>query len=161
MAAATSSGGAGGVMTMGKKYLLDLLCSNLIVRVQADGFNGTRGDGFPLAGMFAQISRFCEEICPLLEGHLYTVCRMAIPALSLEKGGDGVGRRHRSGGGTYDSNDDLMESLGMIRDKDGEFESFEKFLHRTEVRGVNICRNMLTCLVISMDYLWYHFGFVY
>ena len=161
MAAATSSGGAGGVMTMGKKYLLDLLCSNLIVRVQADGFNGTRGDGFPLAGMFAQISRFCEEICPLLEGHLYTVCRMAIPALSLEKGGDGVGRRHRSGGGAYDSNDDLMESLGMIRDKDGEFESFEKFLHRTEVRGVNICRNMLTCLVISMDYLWYHFGFVY
>ena len=86
---------------------------------------------------------------------------MAIPALSLEKGDDDGGRRHRSGGGTYDSNDDLMESLGMIRDKDGEFESFEKFLHRTEVRGVNICRNMLTCLVTSMDYLWYHFSFVY
>jgi hypothetical protein len=28
----------------------------------------------------------------------------------------------------------LMESLGMIRDKDGEFESFDKWLHRTEVR---------------------------
>ena len=79
----------------------------------------------------------------------------------MEKGDDDGGRRHISGRGTGDSNDDLMESLGMIRDKDGEFESFEKFLHRTEVRGVNICRNMLTCLVISMDYLWYHFGFVY
>ena len=72
-----------------------------------------------------------------------------------------VGRGHRRGGGRDNSNDELMESLGMIRVKDGEFESFEKFLHRTEVRGVNICRNMLTCWVISMDYLWYHFGFVY
>lgn len=34
------SAGGEGVMGMGKKYLLDLLASNLIVRVQADGFNG-------------------------------------------------------------------------------------------------------------------------
>lgn len=124
-----AAGGSGGdgVMTMGKKYLLDLLCSNLIVRVQADGFNGTRGDGFPLAGMFAQVSVHCEEIGPVLEGHLYTVCPTAIPTLSLDKdGGGGKGKDD-------ENNDNLMESLGMIRDKDGEFESFDKFLHRTEV----------------------------
>ena len=123
----------GGVTTMGKKYLLDLLCSNLIVRVQADGFNGTRGDGFPLAAMFAQVSVHCEEIGPVLEGHLYTVCRMAIPALSLDKtGGDAENENNKN------NNDDfLMESLGMIRDKNGEFESFEKFLHRTEVSKVD------------------------
>jgi len=124
---AAGSGSGGGVMTMGKKYLLDLLCSNLIVRVQADGFNGTRGDGFPLAGMFAQVSVHCEEIGPVLEGQLYTVCQNAIPTLSLDKdGGGGKGKDD-------ENNDNLMESLGMIRDKDGEFESFDKFLHRTEV----------------------------
>lgn len=69
------------VLSVGKKYLLDLLCSNLVVRVQADGFNGTRGDGFPLANAFAHVSTRCEEIGPVLEGHLYTVCPMAIPVL--------------------------------------------------------------------------------
>lgn len=128
---AGGGGGADAVMTMGRKYLLDLLCSNLIVRVQADGFNGTRGDGFPLANMFAQISCMCEEIGPVLEGHLYMVCRMAIPALSLDGGGVGTAA---VAGGNNDDEDALMTSLGMIRDKNGEFESFDKFLHRTEVR---------------------------
>ncbi len=35
-----AAGGQDPVMGMGKKYLMDLLASNLIVRVQADGFNG-------------------------------------------------------------------------------------------------------------------------
>lgn len=35
-----AQGGEDTVLGMGKKYLLDLLASNLIVRVQADGFNG-------------------------------------------------------------------------------------------------------------------------
>lgn len=77
------------MLGMGKRYLLDLLCANLIVRVQADGFTGKRGDGFPLAGMFAFVSSQCEEIGPVLEGHLYGVCPMAIPALSLAEGGGG------------------------------------------------------------------------
>lgn len=119
-AAATASGG-GGVMTMGKKYLLDLLASNLIVRVQAGTFNGVRGDGFPLAGMIAYVSTQCEEIGPLLEAHLYSVCPTAIPTMSLESPADGGG-----------DEDEMMESLGMIRDKDGVFESFDKFLNRTE-----------------------------
>ncbi len=135
-------GGGGGIdqaSTMGRRYLLDLLCSNLIVRVQADGFNGTRGDGYPLASTFAHVSVRCPEICHLLEGHLYRVCPTAVPALSLtmarDRGGDGTD--NASGGGnddaTISAGEDLMESLGMIRDRDGEFESFDKFLHRTEV----------------------------
>ncbi|KAL9187286.1 hypothetical protein ACHAXT_001389 [Thalassiosira profunda] len=115
----TNSGGDP-VASLGKKYLLDLLCSNLIVRVQADGFNGTRGDGFPLANMFARVSTMCEEVGPVLEGHLYTVCPTAIPTLSLTSAREGEG------------DDELMEGLGMIRDKDGNFESFDKFLNRTE-----------------------------
>ena len=116
-----AAGGGDPVATLGKKYLLDLLCANLIVRVQADGFNGTRGDGFPLAGMFAHVSKTCDEMGPVLEGHLYTVCPTAIPTLSLTKAEVG------------ESEVDLMESLGMIKNKNGEFESFDKFLHRTEV----------------------------
>eukprot|EP00986_Skeletonema_menzelii_P018145 scaffold25709_cov137-Skeletonema_menzelii.AAC.2 len=117
-AAAGGGGGGEGVMTMGKKYLLDLLASNLIVRVQAGTFNGVRGDGFPLAGMIAFVSTKCEEIGPLLEAHLYSHCPTAIPSLSLASPDGGE--------------DELMESLGMIRDKQGEFESFDKFLNRTE-----------------------------
>lgn len=115
----------GGVMTMGKKYLLDLLASNLIVRVQAGTFNGVRGDGFPLAGMISHVSTQCDEIGPLLEAHLYSHCPMAIPSLSLMTSSSST-----DGGGGEE--DELMESLGMMRDKKGEFESFDKFLNRTE-----------------------------
>ena len=127
-------GGGDAIMSMGHKYLIDLLCSNLIVRVQADGFNGTRGDGFPLAAMFAAVSIGCEELGPVLEGHLYSVCPLCIPALSLNQDttNDGVGGAV-GGGGEDDDENDLMTSLGMLRDKNGEFESFDKFLHRTEV----------------------------
>ena len=145
-AAVRAPGGGGDpALTVGRRYLLDLLCSNLIVRVQADGFNGTRGDGFPLAAMFASVSARCAEVCPLLEGHLYRVCPTAVPALSLARGGDrgaagggggggGEGNGSENGNNNNDVGEDLMESLGMIRDKDGEFESFDKWLHRTEVR---------------------------
>ena len=126
-------GGGDAIMSMGHKYLIDLLCSNLIVRVQADGFNGTRGDGFPLAAMFATVSMGCEELGPVLEGHLYSVCPLCIPALSLNQDttNDGVGGVVGGEGG--EDENDLMTSLGMLRDKNGEFESFDKFLHRTEV----------------------------
>jgi hypothetical protein len=117
---------AGGdeVSKLGKQYLLDLLASNLIVRVQADGFNGTRGDGIPLASCFAMTSTQCPELNDVLEGHLYGVCPMGVPV--LEMGGD-------DSRGELSEEDRWMESLGMIRDKEGAFESFDKFLHRTEV----------------------------
>lgn len=44
------------------------------------------------------------------------------------------GNGSENGNNNNDVGEDLMESLGMIRDKDGEFESFDKWLHRTEVR---------------------------
>eukprot|EP01082_Thalassiosira_pseudonana_P009517 g8591.t1 g8591 contig3:441835-444082(+) len=137
------SAGGEGVMGMGKKYLLDLLASNLIVRVQADGFNGTRGDGFPLAAMFASVSTHCDELGPLLEAHLYTVCPTAIPTLSMA---------------TAEGDENaLMESLGMIKDKSGEFESFDKFLHRTEGL-ISIMADIMSSLPSSHTLLGGHLG---
>jgi hypothetical protein len=61
-----------------------------------------------------------EEFITLLQSHIYIVCPTAIPSLPkpLPESSEG----------------DLMESLGMIKDKNGEYESFERFLGRTEVR---------------------------
>jgi len=141
------------VLSMGKRYLIDLLCSNLIVRVQADGFNGTRGDGFPLANMFAQVSLMCEEINPVLEGHLYMVCPMAIPTLSLNDDSNNEG-----GGSNKNNEDDLMTGLGMIRDKKtGEFESFDKFLNRTE-GCISIMANIMSSLPSEHTLLGGHVG---
>ncbi|KAL3811417.1 LOW QUALITY PROTEIN: hypothetical protein ACHAXA_005318 [Cyclostephanos tholiformis] len=157
-------GGGGGMVdpasTMGRRYLLDLLCSNLIVRVQADGFNGSRGDGFPLAATFASVSVRCPDVCPLLEGHLYRVCPTAVPALSLTREKD-RGEDGNSGNGGDDNiiapEDDLMESLGMIRDRDGEFESFDKFLHRTEGL-ISIMANIMSSLPSDHKLLGGHAG---
>lgn len=104
--------------TRGKRYLVDLLSSTAMVRAQAEGFNGPRGDGFPLAAMLALVSTEAKELVPILAAHIYTVCPTAIPTLP-----------HPS----KDSSEEaLMESLGMIKDKSGEFETFERFLTRTE-----------------------------
>jgi len=146
---AADSGVVGGdaVMSMGKRYLLDLLCSNLIVRVQADGFNGTRGDGYPLASLFATVHSYCpEQLGPLLEGHLYKVCPMAIPALSLTPSTTKNEEEERGGGGGG-GEDEIMERLGMIRDsKTGQFETFDKFLHRTEGL-ISIMANIMSSYV--------------
>lgn len=147
-----SSGGGGGgdtavvvVMSMGKRYLLDLLCSNLIVRVQADGFNGTRGDGYPLASLFATVHSNCPELGPLIEGHLYKVCPMAIPALSLTPSATTITSGEGRGG--EGGEDELMERLGMIRDsKTDQFETFDKFLHRTEGL-ISIMANIMSSYV--------------
>lgn len=106
-------------MARGKRYLVDLLASNTIQRVQAEGFNGPRGDGFPLANMLAMVSVENKELVPILAAHIYTVCPTAIPTLPTPA--------------PSASEDELMESLGMIKDKKGEYESFDRFLSRTEV----------------------------
>jgi len=87
-----------------------------------DDDHSQRGDGFPLANMLAQVSVGAKDLVPVLTAHLYTVCPMAIPSLP-----------HPAPDATEDQ---VMESLGMLRKKDGEFESFERFLSRTEVSGV-------------------------
>ena len=81
-----------------------------------------RGDGFPLANMCAQVSLENKEIPPMLAAHIYTVCPTAIPQLPSPS--------------PDASEDELMESLGMIKGKDGQFETFQRFLSRTEVSQI-------------------------
>ena len=102
-----------------KAYFYDLLSSKVIVRVQAEGFNGQRGDGFPLAHMLAQVAKENKSLIPVLEGHIYKVCPTAIPSLPMPA--------------EDATEDELMESLGMQKGKDGNYETFERFLNRTEV----------------------------
>ena len=77
-----------------------------------------RGDGFPLAAFLAIVASEVKEFAPILEAHIYAVCPMAIPTLPKP--------------GKDASEEELMESLGMAKNKNGEFETFERFLHRTE-----------------------------
>lgn len=105
-------------MAVGKRYMLDLLASNAMKRIQAEGFNGPRGDGFPLAILLAIVSLENKELVPILAAHIYTVCPIAIPVFPKP--------------GSNASEDDLMSSLGMQKGKDGEFESWDRFASRTE-----------------------------
>ena len=72
--------------------------------------------------MLAQVSVAQEDISKILEAHIYTVCPTAIPRLP-DPAPDA-------------SEDELMKSLGMLQGSDGQFESFERFLNRTEVSKV-------------------------
>jgi hypothetical protein len=64
------------------------------------------------------VSSEIEGFAPIFEAHIYSVCPTAIPALPKPD--------------KDATEDELMESLGMAKNKNGEFESFERFLHRTE-----------------------------
>jgi hypothetical protein len=79
-----------------------------------------RGDGFPLANMCALVSVDNKELVSVLAAHIYTVCPTAIPTLPTPS--------------SDASEEELMQSLGMLKGKNGEFETFERFLARTEVR---------------------------
>lgn len=71
--------------------------------------------------MLALASVDAKDIIPVLSAHIYTVCPTAIPSLPrVDESSDA-------------SEDEFMESLGMLRGKDGQFETFERFLARTEV----------------------------
>lgn len=80
-----------------------------------------RGDGFPLANMLALVAVDHKDIVPVLAAHIYSVCPTAIPTLPNPS--------------PNASEEELMESLGMLRKEDGTFETFERFLQRTEVRA--------------------------
>ena len=105
-------------MTRGKRYFTDLLASNAMSRVQAETFNGIKGDAFPLSAMLAMISVENKDLNPVLEAHIYTVCPTAIPVLPAPK--------HDA------TEDEVMTELGMQKKTNGEFESFPQFLARTE-----------------------------
>ena len=105
-------------MARGKRYLVDLLCSKVMVRVQSEGFNGQRGDGFPLANMLAQVSKDHKDMALVLEAHIYTECPTAIPRLPVID--------------PDASEEELMTALGMKQNSDGTSETFKRFLDRTE-----------------------------
>jgi hypothetical protein len=69
--------------------------------------------------MLAQTSAIVpSDFSTLLVSHIYSVCPTAIPTLPTPAHGC--------------SETELMESLGMMKNKDGEFETFDRFLARTE-----------------------------
>ena len=70
--------------------------------------------------MLALVSLENKELIPILSAHIYTVCPTAIPKLPSPS--------------TDASEEALMKSLGMSKDKKGEYETFARFLTRTEVR---------------------------
>jgi len=100
----------------GHQYFINLLSREVRVRIEAEGFNGPRGDGFPLAAFVATVASKVPEFVPIFEAYVYDTCPLALP-VSFENEND---------------QKDFSESLGMKKEKDGEFESFERFLQRTE-----------------------------
>jgi hypothetical protein len=58
-----------------------------------------------------------KELLPILAAHIYTVCLTAIPTLPKVT--------------KNESENELMESLGMAKGSNGEFETFDHFLART------------------------------
>lgn len=64
------------------------------------------------------VSAEIDDFATILEAHIYSVCPTAIPVLPKPN--------------KESSENELMESLGMAKNKTGEFESFERFLQRTE-----------------------------
>mmetsp|Transcript_10696 Transcript_10696/g.16067 ORF Transcript_10696/g.16067 Transcript_10696/m.16067 type:complete len:854 (-) Transcript_10696:163-2724(-) len=104
---------------LGFMYFLDLLASNVIVRASAETFDSSGGEGFPLANCVALVAAKIPELTPILSGHIYTVCPAVIPTLPQVS--------------QDASDDDFMEALGMKKDaKSGDFETFDRFLNRTE-----------------------------
>lgn len=71
--------------------------------------------------MLAMVSTQVKELLPILSAHIYTVCPTAIPTLPKVT--------------KNESEKELMESLGMAKGSDGEYETFDRFLARTEVSG--------------------------
>lgn len=92
--------------------------------------------------MLALVSVDAKDFIPVLTAHIFTVCPTAVPTLPLlqQEGDDNV---------APPSEDALMESLGMLRNKDGEFESFERFLTRTEVRYSLVGGAVFSCAFVG------------
>jgi len=103
-------------MTRGCDYFINLLAREVRVRVEAEGFNGARGDGFPLAAFVTIVSSEVPEFIPVMEAYIYDVCPLALPTPL----------------GKESSKEDFSKKIGMKKNKDGEYESFERFLQRTE-----------------------------
>lgn len=123
--------------------------SHLVLACMRTGHGiSQRGDGFPLAHMLAIVAAQVKDIVPVLTAHIYTVCPTAIPTLPLTVSTDTTNLNSNS-------EDDFMTQLGMIRQKDGNFESFERFLSRTEVSSCLLFRSTGTISCCRMCLRWY------
>merc|ERR1740136_280812 len=72
-----------------------------------------------MAGMLSLASvQVPESFSEYWTGHLYTLCSLAIPMLPVPK--------------SDCSEEEMMDTIGMKKDKAGKYEKFEKFLPRTE-----------------------------
>jgi hypothetical protein len=71
--------------------------------------------------MLALVSVDNKDLAPVLAAHIYTVCPTAIPTLPTPS--------------SDCSEEELMQNLGMLKGANGEFETFDRFLARTEVRS--------------------------
>ena len=94
--------------------------------------------------MLAMVSTEAKELVQILAAHIYTACPTAIPTLP-----------HPS---KDSSEEELMEGLGMAKDKNGEYETFERFLSRTEVRS-NTLGSLLLYMYASIIQTISFFGF--
>ena len=95
--------------------------------------------------MLAIVASEHKDIVPVLAAHIYTVCPTAIPRLPKIS--------------SDASEEQLMDALGMIKGKDGNYETFERFLGRTEVSVLFVLvveRNMLRYVCLYFDELIYH-----
>ena len=90
------------------------------------------GEAFPLANAIALIATQIKELSSIVSAHIYQVCPSAIP------------RTPKITKGAKES--ELMDSLGMKQlSSDGTYESFDRFLNRTEglisVSAAIMCSN--------------------
>lgn len=121
---------------LGFMYFLDLLASNVIVRASATTFDSSGGEGFPLANCVALIAAKVPELSIILSAHIYAVCPAVIPMLPQVK--------------KNASDDEFMCALGMKKDaKTGDFETFPRFLNRTE--GLISISAAIMCCSYSSD----------
>lgn len=84
-----------------------------------------------------------KDVIPILEAHIFSVCPSAIPILP---------RPSKNA-----SEEEVMEALGMAKDKKtGDYEAFDRFLARTEVRPS--LTDTCTCVdLVCWSYAWYCF----
>ena len=73
----------------------------------------------------ASVAVAARDMVSVLTAHIYTVCPLAIPCLPSSQTTDET---------------EFMKGLGMLQDaRTGEFESFDRYLSRTEVSR---CRSL-------------------
>jgi GLE1-like protein len=74
--------------------------------------------------MLAIVASQYKDVVPMMAAHIYSVCPIAIPALPSISADA--------------SEDELMDGLGMLKQKDGTYESFSRYIARNEVSRISL-----------------------